>query len=73
MDMSELRAFTAESLGKDPATAPADPEWDSFDRLEIITNLHDLLGEAANDIPNLENFTDLESLAGLLRERGIVD
>ncbi|MBU1587290.1 MAG: hypothetical protein KKH51_05020 [Actinobacteria bacterium] len=73
MDMSELRRFTIESLGKNPDTEPAVPEWDSLDRLEIITNLHDKFGDAANEIPNLENFTDLDNLGEMLRERGLVD
>lgn len=73
MDIAELRTFTAEALGKDPATAPENPEWDSLDKLEIITHLHDLLGDAASGIANLDNFADLDSLAAILRERGLVD
>jgi acyl carrier protein len=72
MDLQELRIFTAEALGKDPLTLPENPTWDSLDQLEIITNLHDRLGEKVGEA-DLDNFTDLESLAAILRERGLVD
>lgn len=73
MDLTELRTVTAQALGKDPASVPANPEWDSLDKLEIITHLHDVLGDKANDVGDLDNFTDLESLAAILRERGLLD
>jgi|GEM_PF-3295844 len=73
MDISELRRVTAEAIGKDPETQPDNPEWDSLDQLEIITNLHEVFGSKAADIEDLENFTDLESLAALLRKSGLVD
>ena len=73
MDVAELKKVTAEALGKDPATLPANPEWDSLDQLEIITHLHDMLGDRANSIDGLENFKDLDSLTEVLRRSGIVD
>ena len=73
MDITALRTLTAEALGKDPATAPENPEWDSLDRLEIISHLHEVLGDDVNRIENLESFVDLETLAALLKENGLVD
>ena len=73
MDVSELRTITAQALGKDPSTVPANPQWDSLDKLEIITHLHDVLADKASDVGDLDNFSDLDSLAALLRERGLVD
>ena len=73
MDISELRRVTAVAIGKDPATQPENPEWDSLDQLEIITHLHEVFGSKAADIEDLENFTDLESLAAVLRKSGLVD
>jgi acyl carrier protein len=73
MDVAELKRVTAEALGKDPATLPENPEWDSLDQLEIISHLHDVLGARANEIDDLDNFKDLESLASVLRQSGVVD
>jgi acyl carrier protein len=73
MDMTELRTITAEALGKKVEDVGANPEWDSLDKLEIITHLHDVLGDSVKDLGDLDNFSDLESLAQLLREGGIVD
>ena len=73
MDVTELRRVTAEALGKDPATVPENPEWDSLDQLEIISHLHEVLGSRANEIDDLENFKDLESLTAVLRTSGILD
>ena len=73
MDVAELKKVTAEALGKDPATLPENPEWDSLDQLEIISHLHDVLGASANQIEDLENFKDLEGLASVLRKSGVVD
>ena len=73
MDVTELRTLTAEALGKDPKAVPANPEWDSLDKLEIITHLHDTLGDKVNSVDGLDNFNDLESLAAILRESGLVD
>ena len=73
MDITELRTVTANALGKDPASLPANPAWDSLDKLEIITHLHDVLGDKADEVSDLDNFVDLESLAALLRESGLVD
>ena len=73
MDIVELHAVTARALGKDPAAVPENPEWDSLDRLEIITHLHEVLGDDVNRIENLESFVDLETLAALLKENGLVD
>jgi hypothetical protein len=36
MNIAELKTVTAEALGKDPSLLPANPEWDSLDKLEII-------------------------------------
>jgi len=73
MDVPELRTITAEALGKDPNTVAENPQWDSLDKLEIITHLHDVLADGDKEIGDLDNFSDLESLAALLRERGFVD
>ena len=73
MDVTELRTITAEALGKDPKTVSANPEWDSLDKLEIITHLHEVLGDEVNRVKDLDNFDDLESLAAILRESGLVD
>jgi len=73
MDVTELRTITAEALGKDPKTVSVNPEWDSLDKLEIITHLHDVLGDEVNSVEDLDNFNDLESLAAILRESGLVD
>ncbi len=73
MDVTELRKITAEALGKDIATVPENPEWDSLDKLEIITHLHDVFGEKVNDIDDLDDFEDLDSLARVLRSGGLVD
>jgi hypothetical protein len=32
-----------------------------------------VLADKANDVGDLDNFSDLDSLAALLRERGLVD
>jgi acyl carrier protein len=73
MDVAELKTITAEALGKDPNTLPDNPQWDSLDQLEIISHLHDVLGDRANTIDDLENFSDLESLTEILRKSGLVD
>ncbi len=73
MNIAELKTVTAEALGKDPNSVPANPEWDSLDKLEIISHLHDVFGASANDVSDLDNFHDFESLASLLRESGLVD
>ena len=73
MNITELKTVTAEALGKDPLLLPANPEWVSLDKLEIITPLHEVFGASANDVGDLDNFKDLESLASLLRESGLVD
>lgn len=73
MDIAELKIVTAAALGKDPATQPENPEWDSLDQLEIITHLHDVFGSKAAEIEDLENFHDLESLAAILRKSHLVD
>jgi acyl carrier protein len=72
MDAAELKLVTAEALGKDPDSLPENPQWDSLDQLEIISHLHDVLGDRANTIDDLENFTDLESLTDVLRNSGLV-
>ena len=73
MDISELRRVTAVAIGKDPEAQPENPEWDSLDQLEIITNLHEIFGSKAAEVDDLENFNDLESLAAVLRKSGLVD
>lgn len=73
MDVTELRKITADALGKDVVTEPENPEWDSLDKLEIISHLHDVFGESVNQIDDLDNFVDLNSLAALLSESGLID
>lgn len=73
MDIVELKNVTAAALGKDPASQSENPEWDSLDQLEIITHLHEVFGSKAADVEDLEDFHDLESLAGILRKSGLVD
>lgn len=73
MDIAQLKNLTSEALGKDPATVGDNPQWDSLDKLEIITHLHEVLGAEANKVDDLDNFRDLDSLAALLRGSGLVD
>lgn len=73
MNIDELKIVTADALGKDPSAVSANPQWDSLDKLEIITQLHDVFGEKVNDVSDLDNFSDLESLAAILRESGLID
>jgi hypothetical protein len=73
MNIADLRIITAEALGKDPTLVPENPQWDSLDKLEIISHLHDVLGEDAQEVSDLDDFSDLESLVRLLRGSGLVD
>lgn len=73
MDIVELHAVTARALGKDPAAVPENPEWDSLDKLEIITSLHDDFGDRFAQVTDLDGFTDLAGLAAVLRRSGLLD
>lgn len=72
MNSSELRIMALTALQKNPDTEPENPKWDSLDKLEIITAVHDSFGDQVADVADLDNFSDLESLYQILNKHGLV-
>lgn len=74
MNMAELTVLVGKALGKSPDIIARETEsWDSLDQLEIITHLHDALGEHTEQLEGLSNFNNLETLAAVLRKDGLID
>lgn len=74
MSLDELTMLVSTALGKSPEIIARQTEdWDSLDRLEIITHLHDFLGEKANTLEGLNDFNNLDSLSEVMRKEGLVD
>lgn len=72
MDANVLRDLALKAIGKNPAAEVENPQFDSLDKLEIITALHDELGDAISGVDDLDNFTDLETLTNLLKAHGVI-
>lgn len=74
MNIVELKELTDKALHQPPSQdgVPVKP-WDSLDQLEIITHLNEVLGDRVNQAEGLNNFEDLESLAAILREEGLLE
>lgn len=72
MNSSELRILAITALQKNPETEPENPQWDSLDKLEIISAVHDAFGEKVSDLTELDNFSDFESLNEILKNHGLV-
>jgi acyl carrier protein len=60
------------ALQKNPETEPANPQWDSLDKLEIISAIHDTFGQDVADLDDLDNFSDFESLLTILKKHNLV-
>lgn len=74
MSLDELTDIVSTALGKSRAVITGQTvDWDSLDRLEIITHLHDVLGEKASALEGLNDFNNLDTLAEVLRKDGFVD
>lgn len=72
MEAAELRVLAVKALQKNPETEPANPQWDSLDKLEIISAIHDTFGEEVANLEDLDNFSDFESLLAILRKHDLV-
>jgi hypothetical protein len=72
MEAHELRAVALKAIGKDPAKEPENPLFDSLDKLEIITVLHDTFGDRVAGVDDLDDFSDLDSLTEILKAHDIV-
>lgn len=72
MNSSELRSLAITALQKNPESEPENPQWDSLDKLEILTAIHDTFGEKVSDLSELDNFSDFESLNEILKKHGLV-
>lgn len=73
MNASELRKLAISALQKNPETEPDNPEWDSLDKLEIISAVHDTFREKVADIEDLDDFSDFESLYKILKGNNLVE
>ncbi len=73
MNRTSLREFAVVSIGKDPTKESENPAFDSLDKLEIISAVHDHFGEKVADVAELDNFVDLDSLYEILRAHGLVE
>lgn len=72
MTKEELRLFCIKSVGRSPEKESQNPAFDSLDKLEIISALHDKFGDAAGSINDLDNFFDLDSLFDILKTHELV-
>lgn len=73
MNASQLRLLALTALHKNPDTEPANPQWDSLDKLEIISTIHDTFGEKVADVDELDNFSDLDTLREILKKHNLVN
>ncbi len=73
MNASELRLLAITALQKNAETEPENPQWDSLDKLEIISAIHDTFGEKVADLDELDNFSDFESLLEILKKHNLVN
>jgi acyl carrier protein len=73
MNKKELREFAIKAVGRSPEKEPENPQFDSLDKLEIISAVYDQFGDEANSITELDNFSDLETLFVILKESNLVD
>lgn len=72
MNKQEFRIFTITALQKDPSLEAENPKWDSLDKLEIISAVHDEFGEVVSTVSDLDYFEDFETLYELLKKHKIV-
>ncbi|GAB2823900.1 hypothetical protein GCM10027022_13150 [Alpinimonas psychrophila] len=72
MNESELRLLAVLALQKDPETEPENPQWDSLDKLEIISALHDEFGDKVASLDELDNFSDFETLLEIMKKNNLV-
>lgn len=72
MDEAELRKFLHHTLDSSPENETANVEWDSLEKLAIISALHDKFGSSVSNIDGLDNFDDFEGLLRILRDNNIV-
>ncbi len=73
MNASELRLLALSALQKNPETEPENPQFDSLDKLEIISAVHDTFGEKVTDLTELDNFSDFQTLLEILKKHNLVD
>jgi hypothetical protein len=72
MDAPRLREVALKAIGKNPAKEPENPLFDSLDKLEIITAMHDTFGDQVAGVDNLDDFSDLDSLTAMLKGHGVI-
>ena len=72
MDAHGLRDVALKAIGKNPAKEPENPLFDSLDKLEIITAMHDTFGDQVAGVDNLDDFSDLDSLTAILKAHGVI-
>lgn len=73
MNKAELREFTIKAVGRIPEKEPENPLFDSLDKLEIISAIYDFFGDQANEIKELDDFVDFDSLYDILKGSKLVD
>lgn len=73
MNKTELREFAIKTVGRTPEKEPENPQFDSLDKLEIISAVYDTFGDKANAIVELDNFSDLNSLFVILKKSNLVN
>jgi acyl carrier protein len=73
MDATGLREVALKAIGKNVSSEPENPVFDSLDKLEIITALHDTFGDGVAQVDDLDDFSDLESLTAILKAHGVIN
>lgn len=73
MNASNLRELTLSTLNRNSQTEPENPVFDSLDKLEIISAIHDEFGSKVADIDGLDEFADFDGLYKILKQHNVVD
>lgn len=73
MNKNELREFAIKAVGRSPEKEPENPQFDSLDKLEIISAVYDNFGDEANSVTELDNFYDFDSLFEILKANNLVN